>query len=71
MLTTQTSLPSLPACPLALKSCCQGRGGGGVYLSPFSILGAATSSPGFWEGPAFEEGETPPRWHSLKLAKVK
>lgn len=43
-----------------------------MYLSPFSVFRErASSSPGFWEGTLFREGESPPGRHSLKLTKVK
>lgn len=74
VLTTQTSLPFLPSpsLSLVLKSCCQrgGRwgeakcGGQCTSLSLFSKLCsllAAASTPGFWEGAHFREGEVPPR----------
>lgn len=73
VLTAQTSLSTPLLLPGSEELLPPGRGQGtGVYLSPFSVFRArASSSPGFWEGTLFREGEIPPGWHSLKLTKVK
>lgn len=67
VLTTETSLSSLPFCSLALESCCQTGRDGAVYLSLFSVLWAVAPHRGSRRALPPETVRSP-KQHSLQLS---